>query len=251
MLGYNWRDSAHGPDFEFNVRIAEPNHPITQGLPDFWHNRDELYHNLKLHPEATNVRVLTTAFSPPLMIRLKRKQADGTETVIDWCAGTGNFEPTTIVTDYGKGRCLHITLCHWASSMEDNGFRTLLTRGVEWAATGKVTLPVIQPFPPARSVQFYARPQVVVEGLEQHLGRKEYDRIAPLFASDGEAMAKSAQENAESILTLIRALRIPQVKWQTQGDRATWALPDAKPDAKWWRIECVKQGAEWKIARIE
>ena len=252
MLGYNWRSgSAHGPKFPFDVHITAVKHPITDGLTDFWHNREELYHALKLNPGATNVRVLATAFSPPRMLRLKRKKKDGTEYVIDHCFGTGNDEPMAVITDYGQGRCFHMILGHYAESMLDNGFKTLMTRGVEWAATGKVALPVIRPIPPAKHLPRYPQPQVVVEGLEQHLWHKEHDALPELFATDGEAMAKRARENEEPVRELIRKLRIPRVKWQIDGDRATWALPDAKPGARWSRIECVKQGQEWKIGRIE
>ena len=249
MLGYNWRGSGHGPKFEYDVRITEVEHPITEGLADFWHNRDELYHAMKVNPQATNLRVLATAFSPPRMLRLKRTRKDGTATVIDHCFGTGNDEPAAVVTDYGKGRCFHMILGHYAESMLDNGFKTLMTRGVEWAATGKVTLPVTKPIPPAKHLPRYPKPQVVVEGLEQHLWHKEYDALPELFAA--EAMAATASENQEAVRELIRSLRIPRVKWQIQGDEATWTLPDRKPGARWWRISCVKQGKEWRIATIE
>jgi len=251
MLGYNWRGSAHGPKFPYDVNITDTKHPITEGLTDFWHNKDELYHALKLNPKSTNLRVLARSFSPPRMLRLKRQRPDGTEYVIDHCFGTGNDEPVVVITDYGRGRCFHMILGHYAESMEDNGFKTLMTRGVEWAATGKVTLPVIQPIPPAKNLPRYPQPQVVVEGLEQHLWHKEFDRLAELFAGDVEAMTKSATENSEPIQELIRNLRIPRVKWQVEGERASWTLPDHKEGSRWWRIECVKQGPDWKIAKIE
>ena len=251
MLGYNWRGSAHGPKFEYDVHITDVKHPITDGLTDFWHNRDELYHALKINHGATNLRVLATSFSPPRMLRLKRKKKDGTEYVIDHCFGTGIDEPVAVITDYGGGRCFHMILGHYAESMLDNGFKTLMARGVEWAATGNVTLPVIQPIPPAKHLPRYPKPQVVVEGLEQHLWHKEHDKLPDLFAANGETMARMAAENEEPIRDLIRTLRIPRVKWQVKGDRAVWALPDARQGAKWRRIECVKQGAEWRIAKIE
>lgn len=230
-----------GPKFEYDVNISPVEHPITAGVTDFWHNRDELYHALRLNSEATNLRVLATSFSPPRMLRLKRTDKDGGEYVIDHCFGTGNHEPMVVITDYGRGRCFHMILGHYAESMTDNGFKTLMTRGVEWAATGEVTLPVIEPLPPAKRLPLYPQPQVVVEGLEQHLWHDEPDRLPELFAKDPAGMPQFAQQNAETIRQLIRDLRIPRVAWKLDGDRAVWALPEGKPGDRWWRIECVKQ----------
>ncbi len=79
----------------------------------------------------------------------------------------------------------------------------------------------------------------------------EPDRLPELFAKDPDAMSRFAQQNAESIRKLIRELRIPKVKWQIDADRAVWALPEHTPADRWWRIQCVKQGPEWKIDKIE
>ena len=48
-------------------------------------------------------------------------------------------EPTLMTISYGKGRVFHTTLGHNALSMRGVGFIVTLQRGVEWAATGKVT----------------------------------------------------------------------------------------------------------------
>lgn len=250
MLGHNWRGSGHGPKFEFDVSISDVKHPITEGVTDFWHNRDELYHLLKFNRDATNAQVLATAFSPPRTIRIRRRQKDGTKPIVDHCAGTGRDEPMVVVTDYGKGRCFHMILGHFAKSMEGNGFKTLMARGVEWAATGKVSLPVIEPIRPAKNPPRYPKPQVVVEGLEQHLLRREYDRLPALFAVDGEKRSKFARRNTESVIALIRDLRIPKVRWKVSGDVAVWALPRQEEQRSPSRIECVKEGAEWKIKGV-
>lgn len=254
MLGYNWRNSAHGPKFEFDVNLTDLDHPITEGMQDFWHSVDELYHLLKLNPDATNVRVLATSFSPPRMLRLKRTRDDGTEYVIDHCFGTGNEEPVVVITDFGKGRCFHMILGHYARSMEDNGFKTLMARGTEWAASGEVTLPVIAPLPPARNLPRYPQPQVVVEGLEQHLIREEHGRLTELFADDGkadvQAMVAAAVENSEAIRRLIRELRIPRVPWKIEGQNAVWRRPESASSDRWYEIECVKRGEDWQIRAI-
>ena len=51
--------------------------------------------------------------------------------------------------EYGKGRVFHTVLGHADYSMNCVGFITTLQRGAEWAATGKVTIPVPKDFPTA------------------------------------------------------------------------------------------------------
>lgn len=117
---------THGPQHEFVVEIRDAEHPITKGLPKRWlHAIDELYS--KLRGPAKNLTVLATAFADPA----KR--------------GTGEHEPMLMTIAYGKGRVFHDALGHAPASMVDIGFQVTLARGTEWAATGKVTLPVPKP----------------------------------------------------------------------------------------------------------
>jgi type 1 glutamine amidotransferase len=55
----------------------------------------------------------------------------------DW---SKKVEPIVFVKPYGKGRVVHNLLGHDTRARENPAFQTLLRRGVEWAATGKVTL---------------------------------------------------------------------------------------------------------------
>ena len=50
---------------------------------------------------------------------------------------------------YGKGRVFHTPMGHGKDSQECVGFITTLQRGTQWAATGKVTIPVPRDFPSA------------------------------------------------------------------------------------------------------
>jgi type 1 glutamine amidotransferase len=119
---------AHGPQHQFVVEIRVPDHPITRGMPRRWlHAQDECYDRLRGPAEA--MTVLATAYSSP-----EQK-------------GTGRHEPTLLVIDYGKGRVFHTTLGHEDYSFEGVGFITTLLRGTEWAATGKVTIPIPKDFP--------------------------------------------------------------------------------------------------------
>lgn len=54
---------------------------------------------------------------------------------------------------YGKGRVFHTTLGHDVAAMQCVGFIVTLQRGAEWAATGRVTLPVPPDFPTTTEVR--------------------------------------------------------------------------------------------------
>jgi len=120
-----WRKQGnHGKRHVFAVTTRLAEHPIMNGMPpEFTHANDELYQNSVL---LSNCRVLATAF------------ADKT---ID-PKNSGKAEPVVWVADYGKGRVYENALGHDVAAMQSIGFQTLLIRGVEWAATGKVTHPV-------------------------------------------------------------------------------------------------------------
>ena len=44
--------------------------------------------------------------------------------------------------NYGAGRVFVTVLGHVAENLENLGFQVTYARGAEWAATGKVTLPI-------------------------------------------------------------------------------------------------------------
>jgi uncharacterized protein len=114
----------------FRVTIRDTEHPITKGMPAEWlHVQDELYDNMRGPIE--NVKLLATAYSD------KAKK------------GTGRHEPMIWTVSYGTGRVFHTPMGHDATAMSCVGFATTLTRGTEWAATGRVTLAVPKNFPTA------------------------------------------------------------------------------------------------------
>jgi type 1 glutamine amidotransferase len=118
--------SGHRYTGPFAVVVRDPDHPVTKGMPREWmHAQDELYDNMRGPIE--NVRLLATAFSK----------------------GTGVHEPMIWTVDYGRGRVFHTPMGHDLNGMRCVGFVATLGRGTEWAATGKVTLPLPQDFPGA------------------------------------------------------------------------------------------------------
>jgi type 1 glutamine amidotransferase len=56
--------------------------------------------------------------------------------------GPGIHEPILWTTDYGKGRVFVTTLGHGPDEVRRLGFMSTFARGSEWAATGKVALPI-------------------------------------------------------------------------------------------------------------
>ena len=52
--------------------------------------------------------------------------------------GTGKAEPVAVTSCFGEGRTFYLVLGHDVVAMRSPGFQTLLRRGAEWAATGRV-----------------------------------------------------------------------------------------------------------------
>ena len=129
------RAPGHGKEHDFQVTVLDPDHPITQGMPRKWmHPLEQLTHGQ--HGPAKNMTILTYAWS---------KDIDENEPM-DW------------VIPYGKGRVYTTMLGHlWKNgpdtTMRCVGFQTLLIRGVEWAATGRVTYPIPKDFPTATEIR--------------------------------------------------------------------------------------------------
>lgn len=122
----------HGQRLPFPVTMRERDHPIVRDLPKVWmHAGDELYDSLC--GPAADFTLLGTAHS----------RGDN--------HGTNEEEPMLLAIRYGGGRVFHTTLGHDVAAMRCVGFITTLQRGTEWAATGKVTIPVPDDFPTAQA----------------------------------------------------------------------------------------------------
>jgi len=123
MVGGWWSNeppkTAHAPRHCFAVKFVDRNHPVARGLGESFTVSDELYHSHHMSPD---VHVVATAFDDPTN------------------GGTGKDEPMIWTVNYGKGRTLYTALGHDVAAMQESGFVATFARGVEWAATGAVTL---------------------------------------------------------------------------------------------------------------
>jgi type 1 glutamine amidotransferase len=121
IIAGGWRKQGfHGAMHEFMITVRK-DHPITKGVKEFKHGRDELYQNSLITPGS---EVLLTAYSD------KAKDPKN----------TGKDEPMIWVSMYGKGRVVEDAMGHDVEAMQSSaGFKTLLIRCVEWAGTGKAT----------------------------------------------------------------------------------------------------------------
>lgn len=131
------RGGSHGKQHEFLMTTHAADHPIMKGLPSKWmHAKDELYDRLR--GPAEGILVLASAPATKEM------------------GGSGEEEPLLMVREYGKGRVFHTALGHNngpdITAQRCVGFTVTLQRGVEWAATGKVTQKVPADFPTAEKV---------------------------------------------------------------------------------------------------
>jgi type 1 glutamine amidotransferase len=139
--------AGHPPSHDFQITVRAPEHPVMRGLPEKWmHPHDELYSQLR--GPAKQLEVLATALAD----RSRFPNA------------SGEHEPVLMAIRFGKGRIFHTTLGHVGprdaeplAQMNCVGFILTLQRGTEWAATGKVTLPVPADFPTADKTSL--RPQ--------------------------------------------------------------------------------------------
>jgi type 1 glutamine amidotransferase len=135
MSGGNWRPNQghHSAAHDFAVDIKDPDHPIVAGLKSpLMIKQDELFANLRWQPEG-GYHVLASAYDDHSLYNARDTQTK---------VGAGTNEPILWTTQFGKGRVFADALGHGPEDTENPEFKITFARGVEWAATGKVTIPV-------------------------------------------------------------------------------------------------------------
>ena len=118
LAGATWgKGTSHGKMHTNEIQISPLPHPVTAGLTNF-PTFDEFWQNAQLAPGAQVLATVTpkTEFG-----------------------GTGQPEPIAFATTLGAGRGFTLLLGHNAQAMNSDGFKTLLQRGAEWAATGSLS----------------------------------------------------------------------------------------------------------------
>ncbi|MCH7227570.1 ThuA domain-containing protein [Haloferula sp. A504] len=125
-----WKNGAtrHGGIHLSQVTFTDSDCPITGGLEPFW-IRDEFWERIAVAPGARS------------LARVTPDPGHG---------GSGKPQPVIFCTEYGGGRGFALFLGHDAAVMRNAAWETLLLRGTEWAATGKVTIPPAANWPVTR-----------------------------------------------------------------------------------------------------
>jgi len=140
MSGGSWRpnNGHHSARHDFVVTIKDSEHPITKGLKNsFPQGNDELYARLRWQP-AGSYHVLATAWDDHALYAARRTDSAAPQPL----EGPSADEPMFWTVDYGQGRVFDTVLGHDETNIMTPAFATTFTRGTEWAATGKVTLPI-------------------------------------------------------------------------------------------------------------
>jgi type 1 glutamine amidotransferase/HEAT repeat protein len=157
LAGASWKlgQTSHGSPHEFTVQSVA-DHPVTRGVAPF-RTTDELWVRPGLAPGA---RVLAT----------------------------GDDQPLVLTTEFGQGRGFTVLMGHSAEFMDTPGFQTLLLRGVEWAASGKVTLPSNAGLGTAEALLIEAVAQYHF-GMSRQPVRDLEKCVAAVSADQGESQA--------------------------------------------------------------
>jgi type 1 glutamine amidotransferase len=114
MVGGQW--VAHpGNIIDYTVNITNHEDPITAGLADFQMHSEQYY----MHVDPSNQVLATTSFS-------------GEHGGAPWIAGT--VMPVVWKRSWGQGRVFYSSLGHVASDFEVPEARTIMQRGMLWAA---------------------------------------------------------------------------------------------------------------------
>jgi uncharacterized protein len=112
MCGGQW--VAHpGNIIDYEVKITRPDDPIMAGLEDFAYRSEQYY----MHVDPSNEVLATTTFS-------------GAHA--EWIDGV--VMPVVWKRRHGKGRVFYSSLGHVAKEFEVPEMRTILRRGMGWAA---------------------------------------------------------------------------------------------------------------------
>ena len=112
MCGGQWVGHP-GNIIDYRVNVTRPDDPVMQGIGDFDYRSEQYY----MHVDPSNEVLATTIFS-------------GTH--LPWIEGV--TMPVVWKRRHGKGRVFYSALGHVASEFQVEAMRTILQRGMLWAA---------------------------------------------------------------------------------------------------------------------
>ena len=141
-----FKGSRKAPPNAFQIRIANPDHPITRGMREYhWALLEDMYTNMYFDPDA-QINVLATAYEDAEYYQYakagpKYPPEKYTAEKLAAMEGMNNSHPVAWTVEYGKGRVFSIPLGHGPEAINSPGTELLILRGAEWAATGDVTIP--------------------------------------------------------------------------------------------------------------
>lgn len=116
MCGGQW--VAHpGNIIDYRINIVRRDDPVMEGIDDFAYRSEQYY----MHVDPSNEVLATTTFSGEHA---------------DWIAGV--VMPVVWKRRYGRGRVFYSSLGHVAAEFEVPPMRTILQRGMLWAARPSV-----------------------------------------------------------------------------------------------------------------
>lgn len=126
------------------LTTAEPRHPITEGISATWTvTGDDILTGVQLYDGA---QVLLTVFddlesyeNAPRWPMSHYPVAIGPDGLAG-LAGIDTDQPIAWINEYGAGRSFTITIGHDIDTFRRIEFIMMFPRGVEWSATGEITL---------------------------------------------------------------------------------------------------------------
>lgn len=132
------------PQDDHYVEVMDPDDPITKDIAKKWMNVfDDVFSPLIIHPEA-NIHVLCSCYDDVEDYRIpgwppKHHPVDIPDGKLENMPGVNQYTPVIWKNTYGKGRVFVTAIGHW-EALDRFNFIAMLVRGVEWAASGEVTL---------------------------------------------------------------------------------------------------------------
>ena len=137
--------SRRSPVDGFRIRVADRDDPVTRGMREYmWTLDDDMYTNMRWEP-AAKVHVLVTGHDDPAAYAHKfagpKYPPDQfSPEKLQAMPGMDADHPLVWTNQYGSGRVYCFTLGHGPDTLQYDAVTSLLVRGAEWAASGKVTI---------------------------------------------------------------------------------------------------------------